>query len=312
MTLRIVSLLPSATEIVCALGLEQALVGITHECDYPPSVAGKPRLTSSRIASPTLTSREIDHAVRSQVDGHGSIYALDEAHLRALRPDLILTQELCAVCAVSYQTVRQAVRLYETDVRIVSLEPTTIADILATIQTVGELTGCGAQARAVVDHLEARLAALRERLASIQQRPRTLLLEWLEPPFEAGHWVPEQVAAAGGEAVLGRSGQPSRTTTGAAIAACAPEVIVLIPCGYSKEEILRALAQATLPVGWHELPAVRSGNVWAVDAMAYFSRPGPRVVDGVAILAQILHPEVMGPPSAEQAVQVPAELMRSV
>jgi len=310
-TPRIVSLLPSATEIVCALGLEDALVGVTHECDYPPAVVGKPQLTASRISHLTMTSAEIDHAVRSQLDGHGSIYDLDEEGMRALKPDLIITQELCDVCAVSYKTVEQAARLFERDVRVVSLEPNTIADIFANIRTVGNLTGREAEAERVDAELTTRLDALALVLSVVETRPRTFVLEWLEPPYAPGHWVPEQIAFAGGDPSFGHAGRPSRTTTPEEIRAYAPEVIVLAPCGYYKEDILRALEGARLPEDWGELPAVVSGEVWAVDATAYFSRPGPRVVVGAEILARIIHPELFGAPEEHEAVRVPAELMRT-
>jgi iron complex transport system substrate-binding protein len=308
---RIISLLPSATEIVCALGLEDSLVGMTHECDYPPTVAGKPRLTASKISHAEMSSAEIDHAVRSQLDGHGSIYELDEELLRELSPDLIITQELCDVCAVSYRTVEQAARMFDADVRVISLEPNTIADIFANILTVGQLTGREAQARAVVDGLRAQLQQVCERLEGTSARPRTLMLEWLEPAFAPGHWVPEQVRIAGGEAAFGHAGQPSRVTTAEEIRDYAPEVIVLIPCGYYKEDILRQLPEARLPEGWFELPAVRAGQVWAVDATSYFSRPGPRVVQGALILARILHPEIFGEPAPNEAVRVAPELMKA-
>ncbi len=304
--MRIVSLLPSTTEIVCALGLEDALVGITHECDYPPSVVDKPRLTASRISQETMSSAEIDHAVRSQLDGHGSIYDLDEVRLRELNPDLILTQELCDVCAVSYKTVERAARMFEADVRVVSLEPNTIGDIFENIRMVGELTGRKSAAGKLVDDLNHRLDRIKELTSQIDHRPRTLMLEWLEPAFAPGHWVPEQVASAGGNQGFGRAGLPSTTTTAEEIRAYAPEVIVLIPCGYYKEDILRQLPSANLPAGWEDLPAVRNGEVWATDATSYFSRPGPRVVEGVEILARILHPEVFGPPTDDQALRVPA------
>ncbi|MCA1591194.1 MAG: cobalamin-binding protein [Acidobacteria bacterium] len=308
-TPRIVSLLPSATEIVCALGLEDTLVGVTHECDFPASVTGKPKLTASRISHETMSSAEIDHAVRSQLDGHGSIYNLDEETLRALKPDLIITQELCEVCAVSYKTVRQAARMFETDVRVVSLEPETIKDIFANIRTVGELTGREAEAEVLVGELAVRVDALAVLLSSVKRRPRTLMLEWLEPPFAPGHWVPEQVALAGGDNTFGQAGGKSVQTTAEAIREYAPEVVVLIPCGYYKEDTLRSLASARLPAGWHELPAVRAGEVWALDATSYFSRPGPRVVDGAEILASILHPDIFGEPDANVAVRVNPDSM---
>ncbi len=301
---RIVSLLPSATEIVCSLGLQDALVGVTHECDHPPGVADKPALTASRIPHQTMSSVEIDHAVRSQLDGHGSIYDLDETALRALAPDLILTQELCEVCAVSYPIVEQAARRLHTDAAVVSLEPNTIPDILANIGTVGELTGRQAEADRVVGELRGRLDALDRASADLAHRPRTLVLEWLEPPFAPGHWVPEQVEYAGGDASFGHAGAASRTTTAAEIGAYAPEVIVLAPCGFTIADTVRQLPRARMPAGWPELPAVRDGNVWAVDATSYFSRPGPRIVDGAEILARILHPEVSGEPEPHQATRV--------
>lgn len=302
--MKIVSLLPSTTEIVCALGLEESLVGITHECDYPASVEGKPRLTASRISQETMTSKEIDHAVRSQLDGHGSIYDLDEDRLRELNPDLILTQELCDVCAVSYKTVERAARMFEAGVRVISLEPNTIGDILENILMVGELTGRKAESVKLVSDLNRRLDRVRELTAQVERRPRTLMLEWLEPAFAPGHWVPEQVAIAGGDQGFGQAGRPSTTTTAEEIRAYAPEVIVLIPCGYYKEDILRQLPSANLPEGWEDLPAVQSREVWATDATSYFSRPGPRVVEGVEILARILHPEIFGAPEDDQAVRV--------
>lgn len=306
---RIVSLLPSATEIVCALGLEENLVGVTHECDYPPSVVGKPVLTASRISHAELSSAEIDHAVRSQLDGHGSIYNLDEKLLAELKPDLVITQELCEVCAVSYKTVQQAARLIEGNVRVVSLEPHNIQDIFANIRTVGELAGVAAAADALVRDLTVQLDALAVLLTEVETRPRTLVLEWLEPPYAPGHWVPEQVAFAGGDASFGAAGGRSRPTDYAEIRNYFPEVVVLAPCGYYKEETLRALESTLLPHAWGKLPAVRQGRVWAVDATSYFSRPGPRVVEGAEILLRIIHPELFGEPDAAQAVRVPPDLM---
>lgn len=308
---RIVSLLPSATEIVCALGLIDSLVGVTHECDYPSGVESKPRVTASRLSRRTMNSAEIDHAVRSQLDGHGCIYDLDEIRLRSLAPELILTQELCEVCAVSYRTVVQAARMLDTGVTVVSLEPATMADILATIGTVGELTGRSIEASALVQSLGSRLDALETSLSGVTHRPRTLVLEWLEPPFAPGHWVPQQVSVAGGDAGFGTAGGASRTTTAEEISAYAPEVIVLAPCGFYAADTLRELPRAQLPSCWPALPAVRNNNVWVLDATSYFSRPGPRVIDGAEILARILHPDILGPPEPHHALRVPPELMRT-
>ncbi|HEX8264541.1 MAG TPA: cobalamin-binding protein [Pyrinomonadaceae bacterium] len=301
--LRIASLLPSATEIVCALGLEKNLVGITHECDFPASIGHLPHLTASRISHETMSSKEIDHAVRSQLDGHGSIYDLNEKLLHELQPDLILTQELCDVCAVSYKTVEKAARMYTADAKVVSLEPNTIEEIFDNICFVGELTGTETRAAEVVANLQARLANLAEKTANAN-RPRVLMLEWLEPFFAPGHWVLEQVKFAGGDYGFGNLGKPSTTTTIEEIAAYAPEIVVLIPCGYYIQDILRQVPDTDFPAGWFDLPAVKTGNVWAVDATSYFSRPAPRVVDGAEILAKILHPNLFGAPSEQEAARV--------
>jgi iron complex transport system substrate-binding protein len=304
--LRIASLLPSATEIVCALGLEKNLVGITHECDFPASIGHLPHLTASRISHETMSSKEIDHAVRSQLDGHGSIYDLNGQLLHELQPDLILTQELCDVCAVSYKTVEKAARMYTADAKVVSLEPNTIEEIFDNIRFVGELTGTEARAAEVVEKLQARLKNLAEKTENAN-RPRVLMLEWLEPFFAPGHWVLEQVKFAGGDYGFGNLGKPSTTTTIEEIATYAPEIIVLIPCGYYIRDILRQVPNTDFPAGWFDLPAVKTGNVWAVDATSYFSRPAPRVVDGAEILAKILHPNIFGAPSEQEAALVPVK-----
>lgn len=301
--LRIASLLPSATEIVCALGLEENLVGITHECDFPTSVQSLPHLTASRISHETMSSKEIDHHVRSQLDGHGSIYDLNEKLLHALQPDLILTQELCDVCAVSYKTVEKAARMYTADAKVVSLEPNTLEEIFDNVRFVGELTGTEPQAAQVVENLRQRLENLEEKTENVA-RPRVLMLEWLEPFFAPGHWVLEQVKFAGGDFGFGNLGKPSTTTTIEEIAAYAPEIVVLIPCGYYIRDILRQVPQTNFPAAWFDLPAVKNGDVWAVDATSYFSRPAPRVVDGAEILAKILHPNIFGAPSEQEAVRV--------
>jgi iron complex transport system substrate-binding protein len=317
--MKIVSLLPSATEIVCALGLEENLVGITHECDFPPAISGKPHLTASRISHETMTSREIDHAVRSQLDGHGSIYDLNTELLREINPDLIITQELCDVCAVSYKTVEKAARIYVADARVVSLEPNTIADIFDNIRLIGELTKTTAKAGEVVKSLQNRLDNIRQRIAEAETNPKSripnpklkvFMLEWLEPPFSPGHWVPEQVAAAGGFSLLGEAGKKSVTTTYEAIFESKPDVLVMIPCGYYTSDILRQLENTFFPSDWHSIPAVKNGEVWALDATSYFSRPAPRVVDGAEILAKILHPQIFGAPNEREAVRVPRDLIK--
>ena len=307
--MKIVSLLPSATEIVCVLGLENNLAGITHECDFPEHITDRPPLTASRISHESMSSKEIDHAVRSQLDGHGSIYDLDTARLAEINPDLIITQELCDVCAVSYSHVEKAAKMYVADARVVSLEPNTLADIFDNIRMVGELTGTVQKAADVVNELEARLAAVRSKTANIEKK-RVFMLEWLEPPFSPGHWVPEQVSIAGGESLLGNAGERSVTTTYQAIRESNPEIMVLIPCGYYMHDTTRQLESTIFPSDWKEIDAVKNGEVWALDATSYFSRPAPRVVDGVEILAKIFHPSIFGEPTGVEAVKVPQNLLR--
>ncbi len=308
--MKIASLLPSATEIVCALGLEAQLVGITHECDFPPPVSGKPHLTKSRISHETMSSKEIDHAVRRQLDGHGSIYDLDIKLLQELNPDLILTQELCEVCAVSYKQVQKAAKMYVADAKVVSLEPNTIEDIFQNIKTVGKLCGVSEKAEEVVAELKNRLDKVREKTAKIKKRPRVFMLEWLEPPFAPGHWTPEQVEIAGGNCLLGEAGKKSVTTTYARVFDEQPEILVLIPCGYYAEDILRQLPNTIFPESFRKIPAFQNNEIWALDATSYFSRPAPRIVRGVEILAKIFHPEIFGEPSEQEAVRVPKDLIK--
>jgi iron complex transport system substrate-binding protein len=310
--MKIASLLPSATEIVCSLGLEDQLVGITHECDFPAGIEQKPALTASRISHETMSSAEIDHAVRTQLDGHGSIYDLDTNLLERLRPDLILTQELCDVCAVSYETVLKAAKIYVADARVVSLEPNTIGDILDNILTVGGLTDTSGTAETVVSDLRDRLKRLQEKTSALENKPGVFMLEWLEPPFAPGHWVPEQVDIAGGRCLLGEAGKPSATTTYEAILESNPEVMVLIPCGYYRHDTLRQMENTSFPAAWRDLTAFKNNQIWALDATSYFSRPGPRVVDGAEILAKIFHPAIFGKPGSNQAIRVPLDIVQFV
>ncbi len=318
--LRIVSLLPSATEIVCALGLEENLVAVTHECDFPASIKNLPHLTKSRISHETMTSKEIDHAVRSNLDGHGSIYDLDEKMLEALKPDLIITQELCEVCAVSYKTVEKAAKMYVAEAQVISLEPNTIADIFSNIKTVGKLCNVSEKAEKVVKDLQNRLNKIRERIENYEKNPkskiqnpksnRVFMLEWLEPPFAPGHWTPKQVELAGGICLLGKTGEKSVTTTFEEIFESKPEILVLIPCGYYIKDILRQLPDTVFPSFLQELPAFQNDQIWALDAGSYFSRPAPRVVDGAEILAKIFHPEIFGEPEKTEAVRIGKDLIK--
>lgn len=294
--MNIVSLLPSATEIVCALGLADSLVGITHECDHPPEVRGKRVLTASRIHDRGLTSAEIDHAVSTRVGGHQSLYTLDDEGLRALQPDLVLTQELCDVCAVSYAEVQKAARVLDIGSRVVSLEPTTLEEVFGTIEVVGNLTGRATQAAELVASLRSKVTAIRNRMTSGTLRRRVWVCEWLDPPYSAGHWVSAQIEIAGGEEVFQRLGLPSTRIAPEDIVRRAPEVIILAPCGFHVDEVKREAMRVACFPGWDSLPAVKAGEVWAVDASSYYSRPGPRLVDGIELMARILHPEIFGSP----------------
>ncbi len=293
--MRIVSLLPSATEIVCAIGLGDELVGVTHECDWPPEVIGRPVVTRSVHDLTEASSREIHGLVTASMHGGSSLYALDEEALAATRPDLILTQELCRVCAVSYQEVNDVARRIDAAITVVSLEPTSIEGILNTITTVGAMAEAEDAAIDLVEALRERLGsverAVGERREGGQAPPRVACLEWLDPPFTAGHWVPEQVRRAGGWDVLASDGERSTETTWDAITDLDPEMLVLMPCGMHVTETVEAWARTPRPAGYGDLTAVRRGQVFAVDGSAYFSRPGPRVIDGIEMLAEILDPD---------------------
>jgi iron complex transport system substrate-binding protein len=283
---RIVSLLPGVTEIVAALGREGDLVGRSHECDFPATVASVPALTSSRIEHDPLDSAAIDRAVSQSVAGH-ALYALDEPGLKKARPDVVITQELCDVCAVDLSQVRDAVDAMPGDVSLLSLEPETLEGVFTAIVVVGEVIGASDAAARLVEDLRARLARVRDAIAG-RPMPRVALLEWLDPPYAPGHWVPQQIAAAGGIDVLGQSGGRSVRIRAEAVAESAPDVVLLAPCGWTAEQTARAATA-------HVLEALLGGavgiRVVALDANAYFSRPGPRLVDGVEILAAVFHPE---------------------
>ena len=287
--MRIATLLPSATEIVCALGLSESLVGISHDCDYPPEIRSRPVL-SDAIVGAELPSRTIDDRIRGQLHKGKSVYHLDEAQLAQLRPDLILTQELCEVCAPSYTLVKQAAKVLEAGTRIVSLEPLGLEDVLDNIALVGELTGARARAEQVVISLRERIARVTAASAGLPKRT-IVCLEWLDPLFVAGHWIPEMVEYAGGQDLLGRPRQPSYVVDWDAVRAADPEVLVVMPCGFDVPRVREELHLLTDRPGWRELRAVREQHVYLTEATSYFSRPGPRLVDGLEILASILHPE---------------------
>jgi len=295
---RIVSLLPSATEICFALGLGQSLVGVTHECDFPPQAAYKTVMTRNLLDFEGASPSEIDRHVRQALHEGSSLYALDQEALRRARPDVILTQELCEVCAVAYSQVLEAARLLPGQPNVLSLEPHTLADVLRSFGDVGQATGSKERAAELVRGLWARLDAVRGAVAG-KDRPRVVCLEWLDPLMVAGHWLPDQVDAGGGIDVMGEPGARSRVVSAEEVIAAQPEVILSMPCGYRLEESADQAIALTAVSGWEKLPAIKSGQVYAVDGSWYFNRPGPRVVDGIEMLARIFHPEAWRGPAPQ-------------
>jgi iron complex transport system substrate-binding protein len=285
--MKIVSLLPSTTEICYALGLGDAVVGVTHECDFPAGALTKPKLTANFLPEGPHSSADIDRMIGERVLNGQSIYHLDTDLLAELAPDLILTQELCEVCAVSYTDVLAAAQALPKVPEVAAFEPHTIEEILASIGEVAHLAGVPERGEMVVAGLRGRLAAVAER-ASGQQSRRVLCLEWLSPPMVGGHWVPEMVRLAGGIDVLGPEGQPSTYVTWEQIAEAAPDVIIVMPCGYDLPATREAMHELDDIPAWHALRAVREGHVHPVDGSSYFNRPGPRVVDGVELLFEVI------------------------
>jgi iron complex transport system substrate-binding protein len=307
---RVVSLLPSATEILHFVGAGDSLIGVTHECDYPSGVETLPKLTSTPLDHHSMTSAEIDAAIGEHLTDTGSIYALDAELLEELEPDLVLTQGLCDVCAVSLSVVERATVGLTKAPRILSMNPTSLGGMLDATVEVGEAVGRGAEAREGVASLRERLARVEEATAELSP-PRAGCIEWLDPPFSAGHWVPEMVRLAAGEELFAREGEPSARLSWDEVFEAAPEVLVFMPCGFdAARTVEEARALADRP-GWSDLPAVREGRVWAVDANSYFSRPGPRLVEGVEILARILHLEVFPEaPEVRDALRLPGVAAR--
>jgi iron complex transport system substrate-binding protein len=302
--MRIVSLLPSATEIVSSLGLEEQLVGVTHECDYPPWVRGLPKVTRTLIPA-EAESAEIDRLVVERMSAQQSLYTLDLAMLEELRPDLIVTQALCGVCAVAEGEVQAAACALPGRPRVVNLEPTSLGDVLASIGVVASAAGVGERAPAVIGRLRDRVDAVAAHTAAVRDRPRVMLLEWIDPPFTCGHWSPELVRLAGGVEGLAREGQPSRRARWEEILEWQPEVLVIACCGFDVERTLADVPILAAQPGWSALPCVRDERVYVVDGSAYFSRPGPRLVDSLEILAHALHSDVHpAPPQAPPALRV--------
>jgi iron complex transport system substrate-binding protein len=288
---RIVSLLPSATEIICALGLEDQLVGVTHECDYPPSVRALPKVTRTLIPV-DASSSEIDGLVRDKLGGQSALYTLDMEALERLSPDLIVTQALCDVCAVAEAEVRDAACKLPSGPRVLNLEPETLDEVLACFRDVAAAVGDERLADGVLAKLRARIDAVASRGRRTRGCPRVALLEWLDPPFSTGHWNPELVRLAGGEDRLGRQGEKSVTLEWEQVTAWQPAVVVISCCGFTAERTMQEIGVLHGVPGWDDIPAVRDGRVYVTDGSSYFSRPGPRLVDSLELLAHVIHPEV--------------------
>jgi len=298
--MRIASLVPSATEMLFALGLGGDVVGVTHECDHPPAAAELPHLTAT-VLPEGLGAGEIDAAVKEMVGEGRALYTLDEERLGELAPDLIVTQAVCEVCAVSYEDVVAVAARLPSSPRVLQQDPSTLAEVLGDVTRLGEAAGIDERAGQLRRQLEGRLAVVEEAVAGAA-RPRALALEWLDPPFLGGHWVPEMIALAGGEDVAGRPGQKSPQVEWDDLAGLEPDVVVSMPCGwYLDDSRAQALEHRD------RLASLGAGRVFAVDAASTFSRPGPRLVDGVELLGHLLHPDRAGPPAgigfAELALQ---------
>ena len=287
---RIVSLLPAATEIAAALGLMDQIVGVSHECDFPKQASQRPRVTQCPIHEAGSTSIEVDEWVRRALRKNGTIYNIDEPLLRKLQPDVILTQRLCDVCAVGYGTVAKLAQTLPGPPRVVNLEPTSMADIFADIRRVADACDARQRAEKLIVNLSKRVENVRERAAMIPGRPRCFLMEWVDPPFCSGHWGPELIEIAGGHDLLGRKYQPSSQIEWQQVLDAHPEVIVLALCGYDIDRARRDYELLRQFPGYGSIPAATNGQVYVVNASAYFARPGPRIVESLEILAGILHP----------------------
>src|SRR3954451_1373485 len=297
---RIASLVPSATEMLFALGLGDDVVAVTHECDYPDAALELPHLTRSVIPD-GLSAAEIDRAVREHTERGSAIYELDADELREIEPDLIVTQAVCEVCAVSYDDVKAVAAALDPEPAVLSLDPTTLGEVIADIRRLAEAAHVPDEGERLIDDLGDRLDAIAHALADADEHPTVLALEWLDPAYIGGHWVPQMIEHAGGIDVLGFAGEKSRVVEWADIGASKPDVVVAMPCGYGAD---RAAAEAYEHAG--RLGPLRAARVVAVDASSYFSRPGPRLVDGIELLAHVIHPDLVGPPPAGRMVELDA------
>jgi iron complex transport system substrate-binding protein len=293
---RICSLVPAATEVLFALGLGDSVVGVTHECDWPPEVDGRPRVTASLVQTGDLGSAEIDRAVAEAAGNGRPLYAIEEDVWAEIDADVVVTQELCEVCAVPAGQVAESVRARPLDVDVLDYSPSTLDGILDAITGLGNRLGAEGAGEEVVSGMRARLERVRAALGGVESSPRVFVTEWLEPPYSAGHWVPDVVAASGGTDVAGMSGEPSHRMRWTDVATLEPDAVVLAPCGFDLDRTLSEVVPLDLSANLLGTPARQESRVFAVDANATLSRPGPRVVDGVEVLAHLLHPDAYPDP----------------
>ena len=296
--MRIVSLLPAATEICYALGLGDDVVGVSPECDHPPAARTKRIVSRSLLQYEGKSSGETSRMVGERLESAGALYQVDAQALRSTKPDLILTQGLCEVCAPTLGDVEDIARNLPRPPEIVSLDPHHLVDVLENIERIGRACGIEARAETVADGLQQRIEHIARKADSSAERPRTACLEWLDPLFVGGHWVPEMIALAGGVDAIGRPGEKSRRVSPEEVAAALPEVAVLMPCGFDLDRTRTEAPTVTGTSWWSHVPATRNHRVWLVDGSSYFNRPGPRLVDGLEILAHIVQPAIFPTPPA--------------
>ena len=305
-TPRIVSFLPSATEMVYALGLGDQLVGVTHECDYPPEATAKPVAVRNVLPIETMTQSEVDAAVTQRMRDGLSLYQVDEKLLQELAPDLILTQNLCQVCAPSGNEVTRVLELLPKKPQIVWLTPKSLDDIFDNLRELGQATGRVKEAHELISTGRARLERIATVTRTLSSRPRVFCIEWLDPIYCSGHWMPEMVKLAGGIDELGRAGSDSVRIPWNDVLEWQPEVLIVTPCGFNLDKVIEQTSQLSTYPGWRDLPAVRNDRVFAVDANSYFARPGPRVVEGTELLAHLIHPALFewnGSPAAFKRIE---------
>jgi iron complex transport system substrate-binding protein len=294
--MRICSLVPAATEIIFSLGLGDRVVGVTHECDWPPEATARPAVTASLLESGDLASVDIDRAVAEAARNGKPLYGIDAERWAEIDADVVVAQELCDVCAVSRRDVDGLVEARSLEVEVIEVSPTTLDGILASVIGLGVRLDAEGAADELAHGMRARLERVSSALADVETSPRVFVSEWLEPPYAAGHWVPDMVALAGGTEVAGLSGEPSHRMRWSDVAALEPDVVVLAPCGFDLDRTLSEVVTLDLSAHLLGTPARRDSKVFAVDANAYFSRPGPRIVDGVELLAYLIHPEAYSDP----------------